>query len=340
MASRAFAASARASSGPESAVGQANDVAQPQTHHLAIAIHTPAFIIYYCRERHMHSGVALRSLQKTTCTAIRKSTSTAVRKFGLCVWLCALLLQQNIASPSPALSANALTPERIRTLVQKLDILKPEERESVYATCDTALCTVSLFRHPEATREDCKIDAVLLTRELTQVDPKLKLVRCLFYDADRQNTFWDIKVRSSLVTAFGDGRINKNTLLHSVTLSEDKQSNPLSDKYRQTSYKSMLEQDSVAPGPFADNRLALALRLKTLNSSKIDTAQFHSDFLRIEDAARRGKISGLKTQIDSLDNRIEARVQELISSGQLPAPLTKLSRKTPFPLQQSSATSK
>ncbi|MBY0549353.1 MAG: hypothetical protein K2W95_18905 [Candidatus Obscuribacterales bacterium] len=272
----------------------------------------------------------MRSLQKTA--------GTAIRNFGLCVGI-SLLIHASASGSAPALAVNALTPERVRTLVQKLDILKPEARESVYATCDTALCTISLVRHPEATREDSKIDAVLVTRELTLVNPKLKLVRCLFYDADRQNTFWDIKVRASLVTAFGEGRINRNTLLHSVTLSEDKQSNPLSDKYRQTSYKSMLEQDSVAPGPFADNRLALALLLKSLSSSKIDTGQFRTDFLRIEDAARRGKISGLKTRIDSLDNRIEARVQELISTGQLPAPLTKLSRKTPVSLQQPSATS-
>lgn len=284
------------------------------------------------------SGVALRSLQETSNSARTAfPRRSAIGRIFLSACISVLTLATAV-STEPVRAAQTLTPEQVRALVQKLDILRPEVRESVYASCQTALCTISLFRHPEATREDCKIDAVLLTRELKRADSNLKMVRCLFYDSERQNTFWDINVRASLITAFGEGRINRSTLLSSVTLSEAEQANPLSHKYRQTSYKSLLEQDSVAPGPFEDNRLALALLLKNLTSRKIDTAQFHSDFLRIEDAARRGKTTGLRIQIDSLNNRIDARVQELISSGQLLAPLTKLSGKNLLEQQQSATT--
>lgn len=224
-----------------------------------------------------------------------------------------------------------LRPAEIKSIVQSMDILQPESRDQVYAACQDGICTVSIFRHPDATRQDCKIDAVLLTRNLITRSSQIALVRCLFYNFERQNEFWDVSVRPALVTAFGAGKINQAKLLNSITLVEDQQANPLSEKYKQASYAGILNDDTVVSGPFSEHRLALELRLKDLRSKNIEVTKFNQEFLRIEDAARRGNEAGLKAQVDALDHELDLFVQSLISSGQLPVPNTHLSRSLDLP---------
>mgnify|MGYP003384611822 CR=1 FL=1 len=233
-----------------------------------------------------------------------------------------LLAPIGIASGTTA----PLTPAQIRAMVQSMDILQPESQTQVYAAYENGVATVCLLRHGDATAEDCKIDAVMLTRKLMKLDTGLRLARCLFYDSDRQNAFWDVKVRASLVTAFGAGTIDGKTLLNSVILKEDSQVNALSERYKQVTYRGILDEDSVVGGPFAESRLALALRLKSLKAHEVDISQFNEDFLRIEDAARRGNRNGLKLRIDSTNKSIDQYVQSLIATGRLPAPLTRLTK--------------
>ncbi len=256
-------------------------------------------------------------VSKKGANAVRRQQNLFV-VFTLLLWY----FPGCLASPPK----NTLTAAQIRTVVQKLDILQPESREQVYATYEGGVCTISLFRQPEATRQDCKIDAVLLTRDLSRLDPHISLVRCIFYDFDRQNQYWDVSVRPGLVTAFGAGRIDQEKLLNSTILKEDSQANPLSERYKQTSYTGILNEDTVVPGPLQESRLALALRLKDLRSRKIDVSNFSQDFLRLEDAARRRQEDGLKERIESVDHRLDEYVHTLMTSGQIPVPRTRLSR--------------
>lgn len=238
-----------------------------------------------------------------------------------CVVACALQ-----AHTCMAIAKNVPEAMQIKELVQKMEILQPETREQVYVTYERSVCTISLFRHPNGTRQDCKIDAVLLCKGLLELDPHIALVRCIFYDYDRQNEFWDVSVRTSLVTAFGSGKIDKDKLLNSITLKEDSQADPLSEKYKQTSYAGILNEDTVVPGSFEESRLALALRLRDLRSRKFDTSAFQQDFLRIEDLARRRQDDILQERIKSLEGSLNKYVQSLITSGQMSVPVTRLSR--------------
>lgn len=188
------------------------------------------------------------------------------------------------------------------------------------------MVTVSLFRHPEATRDDCKIDSVLISRRILALDPAhVRLVRCVFYDYDRQNEFWRVEVSARLVNAFGAGRIGQQELLNSLVLKADSQENPFSTKFAGLSYKSIIEDSSVVGGPLEDKRLAVDLRLHNLQQQGVDTNSFREDFLRIEDAARRGKGAGLADQLNLINKKIDDRVQLLVGSGLLPKPELKRS---------------
>lgn len=220
--------------------------------------------------------------------------------------------------PALAKPSTSLSPGKIKEVVQTSDILDNEYKQQVYAGFQNDVASVSLFRHPDATKADCKIDAVLLARKIIALSPaNIKLVRCVFYDYDRQNEYWDVEVRSRLVTAFASGEIGEQELMNSVLLTEDKQANPLSAKLANLSYSGIIDLDAVCKGAFEDKRLAIHLRLEELEKQKASLSHFREDFLRIEDAARRGKDSALLEQINNLSRALDAYVDELTKTGQI-----------------------
>lgn len=226
-------------------------------------------------------------------------------------------------SSGGALSA---TDQSIESAVKDLSILPEEYRQQVYASCHEGGARIRLFRHPEATRDDCKIDAVLIARKVIQLNPdRVKAVTCVFYDYDRQGEYWSVEVNSTLVKAFGSGRIGERELLDSLVLKEERRAKPLGARYRGRSYRSIVEDVAVVKGPLEDRRLALSLRLRNLSLQGVDTSGYTEEFLRVEDAARRGVVSGLDGLVDSLSKELDDRVQALVTSGVLPRPELKRS---------------
>ncbi len=219
--------------------------------------------------------------------------------------------------------SNLVSAESLKQVVQSSDILDQDYKQQVYALFEDGVASVSLFRHPDATRDDCKIDAVLLARKIMALDPDpndIKLVRIVFYDYDRQNEFWEVEVRPQLVTAFAQGKIGESELINSILLASDSQKNPLSQKFAALSYKGIVDLDAVCRGAYEDKRLAIHLRLEELQRQKIELGHFLEDFLRIEDKARRGRSSELLPLITALNKSLDSYVDEMIKAGQLQKP--------------------
>ena len=215
-------------------------------------------------------------------------------------------------------SAKVVNAASIKQIVKDSDILPSEYQQQVYSSYSNGEASISLFRHPQSTRADCKIDGVLLARNIIALDPaKVKAVRCFFYDYDRQNEFWEVEVRATLVRAYADGKIGQDELIDSVLLKEDKQANALSEKYAVHSYRAILDADGVVPGALNERRLAVSLRLKELQRQGVDVSNFQDEFLRIEDAARRGNEKPVADHLSTLNKQIDEHVQSLIASGQL-----------------------
>jgi hypothetical protein len=241
---------------------------------------------------------------------------TLTRVF-LTVSLLSLMAQQfALAKDSTHLSSDS-----IKSAVVQTDVVDKEYKQQVYAAFENGITSVSLFRHPDASRQDCKIDTVLLARKIITLAPsEIKLVRCVFYDPEHQNQYWEAEVRAQLIQAFAQGKIGEHELINSVLLSEDSQKNPLSAKYAALSYSGILNEDSVCKGACQDRRLAIHLRLKEIEQQGVELGHFRDDFLRIEDAARRGKDAELQAQITSLDKALDEYVQEMVRAGQMQKP--------------------
>lgn len=250
------------------------------------------------------------------------SLSWLSRVLLLCLFLLPAL--DSVAAPAQSLNAAA-----IKKIVNDSEILSPEYHQQVYSSFGSGVASISLFRHPDSTREDCKIEAVLLARKIIALAPAaVQRVRCVFYDYDRQNEYWDVEVRAQLVSAFAEGKIGQRDLLDSVQLKEDKQANPLSEKYAAASYQAILDEDSVCAGAHSEKRLATSLRLKELQRQNVDLGKFKEQFLRIEDAARRGKDAELPKQIEEINKDLDLHVKNLVSTGQIRKPELRRASKT------------
>lgn len=216
---------------------------------------------------------------------------------------------------------SALSSEGIKNAVMQTDVVDNEYKQQIYTSYENGIVSISLFRHPDATRADCKIDTVLMARKIIALSPQdIKLVRCVFYDYDRQNQYWEIEVRAQLVSAFAHGQIGEHELINSVLLSEDKQNNPLSAKFAALSYSGILNENTVCKGACEARRLATSLRLKEMEKQGVDLRHFRDDFLRIEDAARRGKDAELPAQLTAMNKSLDEYVQEMIQTGQMQNP--------------------
>lgn len=238
----------------------------------------------------------------------------------------ALLFAQ---APESFAKAQGISVAAIKDVVQQSDALNEENKEQVFASYTGGIASVSLFRHPDATKGDCKIDAVLLARKIIALAPKeVRLVRCVFYDSERQNEFWEVEVRAQLISAFARGEIGERDLMNSLLCAEDKQKNPLSEKFASLSYSGILDFDSVCKGSCEDRRLAIHLRLEELERQKIDVSQFRDDFLHIEDTARRGKEKELPDLITELNKSLDKYEQEMIDSGQLQKQILKRAKNS------------
>lgn len=229
-----------------------------------------------------------------------------------------------LALAVPGFSANTnikLSADSIAKLVKESDLLDGEYKQQVYASVAGGVVSISMFRHPEATKADCKIDSVLLTRKVMEASKEsFKLLRAVFYDFDHQNEYWSVEVRPELVRAFARGNIDEKNLIDSLILKEDKQENPLSAKFALLSYKSIVNLDTVCKGAYLEKRLAIHLRLEELSKLALDLSRFQEDFLRIEDAARRGENKELPQQISTLNSSLDKYLSALVASGQIQDP--------------------
>lgn len=241
----------------------------------------------------------------------------------------AAILLCSIACHARNTYTSNISASSIKSAVESLDFLAKESKQQIYTSYSNGIASVSLFRHPEATKADCKIDTVLLARRVIALAPKeVKLVRCVFYDMDRQNEFWEVEIRAQLVAAFGNGEIGEHDLINSILLTEDRQKNPLSEKYAALSYSGILGFNGVVPGAYEAKRLAIHLRLEELEKQKVEIGRFREDFLRIEDAARRGHDKDLANQVNSLNKNLDQYVDQMISSGMMQKPELKRAKNS------------
>ncbi len=110
----------------------------------------------------------------------------------------------------------AATSEDIVSLINKEHILAPGARLNAQVKGDVA--TVSTFRHVKANDKDLKIDAVLMSRAIMNLDSSINRVIFYFFNNVDLTKYRQISVSTGDVKAFASGQVSKDDLLTSLPL--------------------------------------------------------------------------------------------------------------------------
>jgi hypothetical protein len=135
------------------------------------------------------------------------------------------------------------------------------------------------MRHPKATEQDCKIDAVLVAKAVMDVYPKEVARIKLVLNMSNADNLQEITVTTGDVKAFATGTISKEDLLMSLELKK------VEAQANEDDANSVLQTEGakqVAPGPFRVQRQLLAGRIEKLKARGTGTQPFEEMLAKIE----------------------------------------------------------
>lgn len=198
-------------------------------------------------------------------------------------------------------------PEKIRDLIQNAEIVPNDYRQQLNIVCKDTVVSISVYKDPDASLTDCKIDAVLIAEKVLEAAPETKQVSVFFYDLAPDDKLTQVDVPTSAVAAFAQGTLSKSGLLKATTLSA-KQTNNLASSYSGQTYKQMIEKLGVIAGPSEGQRAQALVRIDDLASKGRDTLDLKRKYLHIEDLTRRGDAVTMRRELKELNNALNQLV--------------------------------
>lgn len=125
--------------------------------------------------------------------------------------LACLSLQVLLGLPAYAASSDSLV-----TAIKSADIFK--ESVSITATSEGDQVKVSTYLNKNANDQDCKIDAVLISKAVMDAAPEAQRCKVYFYNSANLSEFKEVSVTAAEVKAFSTGAIAKDKLLASLAI--------------------------------------------------------------------------------------------------------------------------
>lgn len=105
-------------------------------------------------------------------------------------------------------------------LLEKAKILAPSIR--INARISGSEAEIATYQNPKANLNDCKIEAVLITKTLIDASPdQITRVTVYFYNTSSLSSFKAVTVTAGDIKAFGAGAFSKDELLKSLVVKED-----------------------------------------------------------------------------------------------------------------------
>lgn len=126
----------------------------------------------------------------------------------------ALALTLTCGAASPVLAAT--TSGEIVAGIEKQRILAPGAR--LNARVEGSSVYLSTYRHTKANDTDLKIDAMLMSKVVMDLDPSITNVNVYFFSSADLSKFKSLQVTSVSVKAFGSGAVGKDELIASLSL--------------------------------------------------------------------------------------------------------------------------
>lgn len=216
------------------------------------------------------------------------------------------LLLGSQALPCPgAESLPKPTPSTLVDLVRQAKVINADYPLNIVISGKEA--TVLTRKHPKATDEDVKIDAVLITKAIMDsYGFCLDSVKVLFR-ADDGTSAKKVSVNEADIQNYANGSMDAHKFLDTLKLVE------IDSDGERAAGKPKPEENglAVSAGPMQDQRLILADRIMALKKRGTGVGPFEKLFAEADHLAVENKLSELKTAVKTLAERLNEQ-EELI----------------------------
>jgi hypothetical protein len=193
------------------------------------------------------------------------------------------------ALPYPAMAA--ITAEEVVKVVEKAKILTSEYK--VTASVGGGEARINTYRNPKASDKDCKIDAVLIAKEVMQADPSaITRVSVRFYDTTNISRYREVVVRQGDVKAFGSRQMSPDALLSSIEITVGDMN--AGRGQRKTA-------GGVFEGPLVGERTQALGRIQMLRERGVGVTPFMVLFNAAEEQAKTGDKNSLIESLNALN---------------------------------------
>jgi hypothetical protein len=177
----------------------------------------------------------------------------------------------------------------------------------LHVTLENKEASLTTLRHPQATDQDCKIDAVLLAKAVMDLYPKEVSRIKLVLSASNSDNMQEVTVTTGDVKAYATGTISKEDLLTSLELK--KAENAAGDKDSNMDLQTE-GTTPVAPGFLRPQRQLLAGRIEKLKANGTGTKPFEEMLAKIEGDVQKPVSEVSRIDLHKEINELYGRLNE------------------------------
>ncbi|MBP9093635.1 hypothetical protein KBI23_21635 [bacterium] len=214
--------------------------------------------------------------------------------------LASLLALSVLISGCQMVLALDATGESVEEAVRKAQVIKKDY--PVHAVISGREATILTRRHPKATDDDLRIDAVLITKSVLDSFNTIGTVQVLFRDED-SSSGKSVEVTAGDIKTYANGTIDPKKFLATIAVTK------VGGDEEATRSKLSAEEKkfSVSPGLYEEQRLLLMDRINTLRRKGTGVAPFEAMFAQIEAQTKSGQNAALKDSIHKLGEKLAAQ---------------------------------
>jgi hypothetical protein len=196
------------------------------------------------------------------------------------------------------IESKAIDPNEAVDKIREAKIINPKCSVAVSVTGKEE-ATVLIQRDPRASDEDCKIDAILVSRTLMDRYPS-QLMRVKSVFAVGGGGTGQATVTAGDIRAFKSGQLDKKALLESIELVKVNPLPPLAAG----SLANREPLPAVVGGPFETQRQRILQHINTLAALGVNTKSFRDQFDEIEKTMVTSELRETGKKLSSLNNEL------------------------------------
>ncbi len=239
-------------------------------------------------------------------------------------------------------------PKELEAKIKEAKILPEGDRISSVIHGDEALVSKYKPASADDKQKNCKIEAILIGKEVMSAASNIKKVRVRFFERLAPSKYSEILVSAADIKAFAVGAISQDDLLaslditsgtdHSSEQSLGSQATPASTTASQPS-----TEPGVQAGPLKEKRQRLLAQINVMQGQGANTSAFSKQFEIIENLAKSGDAEATAAALDKLtasvndqqkiiDQRVSAidTAATAANASKNEKPLTFIAERGPF----------